>query len=137
MTALDLDAIRRLCASIAERIGPNGDPDALTLLAAMSDTLAAFERERREHAQWAFEAGQATGEHLRERDDEIKAARAEVERLRAALQVCEHVLTRAEPTDDQLHAGQQAAGAPYTDWTPERVWDDLPDFKYPKEPNRG
>jgi hypothetical protein len=89
---IDLDKVRQLCASIAERTGPDGHPDVLTLLAAMSDTLDAFEAERREHAQWAFNAGQATGEYLRERDDELKTARGEVERLQAEL---DRAITRA------------------------------------------
>src|SRR5207248_1039038 len=36
---VDLDEARRLCEAIAERNGPDGHPDVLTLLAAMSDTL--------------------------------------------------------------------------------------------------
>jgi hypothetical protein len=39
VTAVIADLLRALCASIAERTGPDGHPDVLTLLAAMSDTL--------------------------------------------------------------------------------------------------
>ncbi len=56
---------------------------------------------------------------------EVTKLRAEVKRLRAALRLCEHVLHRAEPTDAQIHAAQQASGAYDTDWTVADVEDDL------------
>lgn len=56
---------------------------------------------------------------------------ADRDRLAAALRVCEYVLNRyTEPTDAETHAGQLAAGAWATDWTPERVLEDLPDWQY-------
>lgn len=58
--------------------------------------------------------------------DDVPGLLAEVTRLTAALHVCGFVLHRAEPTDAQVHAGQHASGAPYTDWTPERVEEDFP-----------
>jgi hypothetical protein len=52
------------------------------------------------------------------------------DRLAKALQVCEHTVHRVDPTEAELHAAQQASGAYATDWRPEYVHDDLPDFEY-------
>ena len=59
----------------------------------------------------------------------------EIERLSKALQVCEvAVHTGRVVADDAdealLHAAQQASGAWCTDWRPEYVADDLPDFRF-------
>lgn len=58
---------------------------------------------------------------------------AEVDRLRKALQVCEHTVHLVAPAVEDLHAAQQASGAYQTDWQPEWVRDDLPDFEYREE----
>lgn len=91
----------------------------------------------------AYNAACAALHKHRERADKAEAeirdlhetklveAHHEIERLGKALRVCEHVLSRAEPSDAQLHAGQQAAGAYVTEWLPDDVFDDLPDFEYP------
>lgn len=60
----------------------------------------------------------------------------EVKRLRSALQVCEHVAHRVEPSDAEHHAAQQASGAYCTEWVPAEVFDDLPDFEYRIEETR-
>lgn len=67
---------------------------------------------------------------------EMHDLRDRAERLGRALQVCEHVLHRVEPTAAETHAAQQAAGAWRTDWRPEYVHDDLPDFQYRDEAKR-
>ncbi len=54
----------------------------------------------------------------------------ELYRLRHALMVCEFVAHRAEPTDEQIHALQQASGAYWSTWEPEQIFDDLPEFEY-------
>lgn len=54
----------------------------------------------------------------------------EVKRLRLALQVCEHIAHRAEPTDAEHHAAQQASGAWWTQWVPAEVGNDLPGFEF-------
>jgi hypothetical protein len=63
-------------------------------------------------------------------EDVLGDAKHEVNRLIAALQVCEFVLHRVDPTDAEQHAGQQAAGAWITEWLPAEVLDDLADFAY-------
>lgn len=52
------------------------------------------------------------------------------DRLAKALQVCEHTVHLVRPDQADLHAAQQASGAYCTDWRPEYVYDDLPDFVY-------
>jgi hypothetical protein len=65
----------------------------------------------------------------------------EIDRLRSALRVCEVVLHNGAMvigalggarTDALLHAGQQASGAHATDWTPERILDDVTDATDPR-----
>lgn len=62
--------------------------------------------------------------------DMVAELRAEVARLKAALDVCAHTLHRRDPSPAEEHAAQQASGAGVTDWVPEYVEDDLPDFKF-------
>ncbi len=59
-------------------------------------------------------------------DPEITQRDDEIERLTAALKVCGHALHRVDPTDGEVHAAQQASGAPWTDWTPAELADDVP-----------
>jgi len=61
---------------------------------------------------------------------DVPALVAEVRRLRMALQVCEHTVHLVSPTEADVAAAQQASGAYCTDWSPEDVRDDLPDFEY-------
>lgn len=79
----------------------------------------------------------AYGDAVVEVCDALDAERAEVERLHAALQVCEHAVHLLVPSPAQAHAAQQASGAWCADWRPEDVRDDLPDFVYVPGDQRG
>lgn len=68
---------------------------------------------------------------------ELADALERADRLTKALQVCEHVAHRAEPTDAEVHAAQQASHAYWTDWQSRHVHDDLPDFVYGREVGNG
>ncbi len=58
----------------------------------------------------------------------------EIERLRKALQVCEHHAGLTRPTDAETMAAQEASAAWWTNWQPEHVNNDLPEFKYREQP---
>lgn len=61
--------------------------------------------------------------------------RDEIQRLRMALQVCEHTLHLQNPSMEDLHAASYASGAYVAgSWQPEYVEDDLPGFQYNDEP---
>lgn len=67
------------------------------------------------------------------RDFELRGASEKADRFGKALQVCEHTVHLVAPTQADLAAAQQASGAYCTDWQPEHVHDDLPDFEYRQE----
>lgn len=73
------------------------------------------------------------GHHASEVEElaiELADERMLTERLAKALQVCEHTLHLVNPSSADIHAAQQASGAWVTDWRPDEVYDDLPEFAY-------
>lgn len=59
----------------------------------------------------------------------------EIQRLRMALQVCEHTLHLQNPSMEDLHAGSYASSAWVNgSWQPYDVEEDLPSFGYRDDP---